>query len=745
MIDGRLNIAFVWHMHQPLYKDPFTGEYTMPWVCLHGTKDYFDMAAILEEFPEVRQTFNYVPCLVEQLEDYSSGRALDRYRTVCEKPAAELTRDDKIFLLRNFFQANWQNMVKPLSRYRELLKKRGISNSLEEVKTVLRYFNEQDYLDLQVLFNLAWIDPQIRRTDELLSSLERKGKGFSEDDKKRLLAKQTEIIGWIVPKHRELAGRGIIEITASPYFHPILPLLCDSYSAKEAMPWATFPSERFTHPEDAAEQLRRGVEKHKKAFGSPPKGLWPSEGSVSMDILPLVADAGIDWFATDEEILSKTIRRPIRRDHSGNCFDSFLYRPYTINAGARELKVIFRDHVLSDLIGFDYAKIQADTAANDFISRLIHIHSMVDNPADHLVSIILDGENAWETYINDGRDFLTSLYSKLSGHPLLKCVTVSEFLSSNPRSERLDWIFPGSWINHNFKIWIGHPEDNAAWDYIIGARKALVEYQESLSLGDTPETEEKRAAIKEAWDILYAAEGSDWFWWYGEDHSTMSDELFDNLFRRYIKKVYSLIEKEPPLGLDIPIITEAKVTKPATLPTAFIQPRIDGEISNYFEWLSAGSITRQFFGSAMHREVQGEGLIEAIAYGFSRDSLFFRFDYNPGIKDAQDAPWRFFITFLQPEEAKIEGEVKGKTAKAKGFVKDEHGKWNSVGEVLDIASERVVELRIPLSLIGAKLESQIRAAINIDAGKLGVERWPIRGYLILDLPAEDFEEVDWIV
>lgn len=744
-MSGRLNIAFVWHMHQPMYKDPFTGEYTMPWVLLHGTKDYLDMAAILEEFPEVHQTFNYVPCLVEQIGDYASGTALDRYRTVTEKPAAELTTEEKTFIIGNFFQANWDHMVRPLPRYMELLVKRGVAGTPDEARTVLRYFTTQDYLDLQVLFNLSWIDPAIRRSDEFLTHLVNKEKGFTEEEKLKLVAKQTEIMGRIVPKHVELQRRGIIEVTASPYYHPILPLLCDSFAAREAMPWATLPAARFTHPEDAAAQLEKAVEAHRKAFGSPPRGLWPSEGSVSMDILPLVGETGIEWFATDEEILSHTLKRPIRRDHSGNCYDTFLYRPYAIDSGKGELTVIFRDHVLSDLIGFDYAKLGAETAASDLVSRLTRIHGNLGSPEDHLVSIVLDGENAWETYHNDGYDFLSALYSKLSGHPLLKCVTVSEFLDSNPSKERLDWIYPGSWINHNFKIWIGHPEDNAAWDYISEARGELARYEESVR--GTPDEEAAAGDIAEAWEVLYAAEGSDWFWWYGDDHSTISDEHFDHLFRLYIKRVYTLIGQDPPLSLDVPIITEAKGIKPTTRPTAFIDPVIDGEVSNYFEWLAAGTITRQFFGSAMHREVQGDGLIEAVAYGFSRDTLFLRFDYNRIIEPpAGGHSWSFTITFLEPNQVKVEGRVAGAAASATAFVRGEGEEgWKEAEAAIEIASEMTVEMGIPLGLIGAGLESRIRAAFNIDGGAYGVERWPMKGYLILDIPAEDFEQQDWIV
>ncbi|MBI5469375.1 MAG: glycoside hydrolase [Deltaproteobacteria bacterium] len=739
-MDKRLNIAFLWHMHQPLYKDPSTGEYTLPWVLLHATKDYYDMAAILDEFPEVHQTFNLVPCLMEQLNEYASGKALDKYRKLSKKPASLLTRDDKEFMIQYFFQANWDWMVKPLPRYWELLKKRGVSSSKDEIQHVLRYFTEEDYLDLQVLFNLVWIDPVIRAKDPFLSALYSKGGRFTETEKLKLLDKQIEIVGTVLPKYREMMDRGIIEVSTTPYYHPIMPLLCDSFSAKEAMPGLTLPRERFMHPEDARTQLEKGIALYEETFGKKPEGIWPSEGSVSMEVLPIAAEAGIRWMASDEEILSNSLKRPIRRDTHGNCYDPFLYKPYAIGADMRKVSIFFRDHVLSDLIGFDYAKMDPEAAANDMVSRLVHIHDMLEEPEKHVVSIILDGENAWEHFRNDGRDFLSALYSKLSGHRKLRCVTMSEHLKETEFREPLNWLYPGSWISHNFKIWIGHVEDNTAWDYIAEARSALVKYEESLK---PAERKEKKDAIAEAWEEVYAAEGSDWFWWYGEEHTSLSDEHFDSLFRKHIKRVYSLIEMEPPDYLEIPISSEVKGYVPPVAPSAFIKPNIDGLVSNYFEWLSAGRLERHYFGSAMHRELQGNGVIEGISYGFSKDTLFFRFDYLEDLAPFE-GEWSFTINFLHPKPVKITAAIKGREAKAALSVKQDN-KWVEAGAVKEIASDAVVELGVGLDTLGALKGNEIRLFINIDGNERGVERWPVKGFLIFQVPTEDFEQQNWIV
>src|SRR3972149_3894652 len=297
-MDGKLNVTSAWHMHQPLY-------------------------------------------------EYASGKARHRYARVSMIPASKLSADEKVFLLQFFFQANWDNMVRPISRYWELLRKRGVSNEKDEIYQVLRYFKEQDYLDLQVLYNLIWIDPSIREKDAFLSGLYAKGGGYTEEDKAVLFTKQTAIAGAIIPKYAELRKKGIIEVSTTPYYHPILPLLCDSDAAKEAMPGATLPRQRFQHPEDALVQIRRGLALFKETFGVRARGMWPSEGSVSMDILPLVSGEGVEWIATDEQILSHSLRRPIRRDHAGNCYDPFLYKPYDIDVNGRKITKLLRDHALS--------------------------------------------------------------------------------------------------------------------------------------------------------------------------------------------------------------------------------------------------------------------------------------------------------------------------------------------------------------------------------------------------------------
>ncbi|TAN62728.1 hypothetical protein EPN18_04150 [bacterium] len=737
----KLNIAFVWHMHQPLYKDPLSGDYAMPWVLLHGTKDYLDMVSILDEFPNIHQTFNIVPCLIEQITDYAEGVAKDRYINLTLKPADELTTDDKVFLLKNFFQANWDNMIKPFPRYWELLHNRGLSSGTDDLIPVARYFSRADWLDLQVLFNLAWIDPHLRAQDAELSALCEKGRDFTEADKAVLIKKQSGILAKILPKYAEMQEKGIIEISTSPYYHPIMPLLLDSFCARTAMPDVTLPKERFSHPEDVTAQITKGVALYKKVFGCTPEGMWPSEGSVSAEILPLARAEGIKWLASDEEILTNSLEMPLRRDAYGNCLDAFIYKPYSINTPSGPVSMVFRDRVLSDLIGFDYAKMHSDSASDDFIGRLTNIYNLFDDPQSHIVTIILDGENAWENYKNDGRDFLHSLYSKLSKNNKFDCVTLKEFFS-RARHDSLSRLYPGSWINHNFRIWIGHHEDNSAWDLIADARSAVVKYSSVANAKDGAATK----TIQAAWDEIYASEGSDWFWWYGDEHSSLSDEQFDILFRSHLKRVYMLISKEPPVALDIPIMTEEKGFSPESKPSAYINPVIDGEITNYFEWLASGRLKHVTFGTAMHKEQQSGGFIEAILYGFSKKELFFRFDCC-GDPVHHDIDWSFTLHTINPVHVKITGVIQGDKATALVQKRNaENDDWVDAPESgVKIAIERVLELAVPLDLLGVKSGEELRFFIDIDAGERCLERWPVKGFIALDTPTENFESENWMV
>src|SRR3990172_2239763 len=400
-----LNVAFIWHMHQPYYKDRLNNAYVMPWVRTHGVKDYYDMPALLERYPGIRQTFNLVPSLLEQIEDYSENPVRDRYLDVSLKPAAELSTFERLFILRRFCDSLWRKRVAVFPRYLELLQKKerlfGISPWV-----AVDQFNETEYRDLQVWFNLSWFDPSILSAEPELQSLVKKDSAFSEEDKSVIAALQIDILRRIIPHYRQLQDDGKIEISTSPYYHPILPLLCDIEAARVSLPDTELPDGGFAYPEDAKMQLWLAMGSYEKHFGRRPRGIWPPEEAVGEAVAPLIAETGIDWVVSDEGVLARSLGVNLEgmdsKERAGR-----LYRPYLIERDDQSFTMIFRDRTLSDLISFSYSSWRAGDAAKDLQERLRAIRDQLGEEAkSHLVTIALDGENCWEYYENDGKDFL---------------------------------------------------------------------------------------------------------------------------------------------------------------------------------------------------------------------------------------------------------------------------------------------------------------------------------------------------
>ncbi len=678
-----MKLAFLWHMHQPFYKDLVSGRYEMPWVRLHGLKDYYDMAAILENYPSVKQTFNVVPSLLEQLEEYGRGEAVDTHLALSKKPADKLTDSEKAVILSEFFKANHDTMIAPYARYEELYRKRfqGISA-----------FAESDWRDLQVWSNLSWVDP-LFRTEPLIKSLFSKGRDFSEQDKISLLGFEAEIIRKIIPIYKKLALKGQIELSVSPYFHPILPLLCDTESARIARPGMQLPANRFRYPEDARLQVRMAIDYFNERFGFYPKGMWPSEGSVSEEIIPILADSGISWIATDEEILAKSIGRGLRQVGDNSLINSGdLYRMYAITVNGKSLNIFFRDHALSDLIGFVYSRMPADDAAADFIARLEAIEANLNKKGkgDAVVSIILDGENAWEYFPNDGHDFLNRLYKRLSEHPTIKTVTFSEAVASEPNPVSLEHLHAGSWINHDFRVWIGHKEDNKAWDLLYDARRILEQ--------STTKDDNYRTAFKE----ILIAEGSDWCWWFGDEHHSPDNDLFDQLYRSHLKNVYTLLNLPVPQALSRPI-RSSFVLAHLTEPIDFINPIIDGRITHYYEWENAGYFDCRKAGSTMHK---ADRKLRQIFYGYGRDgSIHIRIDPAAAV-DIKKLD--FEIDFSVPE---------GLTVSVKS------GKiiTNKPVEKAICIIDKILELTIKYAAINGENSSML---VRVLENGIEVEKWP---------------------
>jgi len=607
-------------------------------------------------------------------------------------------------------------MIEPYPRYNELFRRRGWRADDNYLKRIEPLYSAADIRDIVVWFNLSWISPYFRQHNEKIKHLLKKGKNFSEEDKQLLIDETEKIISQVLPKHKELQDKGQIEIITSPYYHPILPLLTDTNIAKVGMPHVVLPKTRFHQPDDAEHQIKTGLELYEKIFNKKSKGMWPSEGSVSSDIVPMFAKNGISWIATDEEILFQTLG-----ETNGSADNGVLYKPYKIIVGKYSVNAVFRDHKLSDLIGFVYHKMNAEDAANDFIERLIEIKNTSNNNGGtpSIVSIILDGENCWEYYKNSGYDFLNSLYTKLSNEEKngLITTTVSEYLAKFPPKNELKGIFPGSWINGNFGIWIGHTEDNQAWDYLSQTRKFL--------LSRTPKTNPPDN-IKKAWEEIYIAEGSDWNWWYGADHSSMNDAEFDQLFRAHLINVYKLLNEKVPDNLYFSIKRKWEALDNIIKPVDFIKPKIDGKITSYFEWHNAGFYDVSKSGGAMH---QTDTCIKMIYWGFDETELYFRLDsIQPFPKNI-----KFKIVFLKPEQKDITIDPHNNSA-----VFD-------TAELKNIAMGKrgIIEFSLPFSDIGTKPGETIEFVVLTEQKGLELERWPYHASIVLAHPSKSFPEEHW--
>jgi len=734
MTEYPLYISVVWHMHQPYYKDDLTGSYILPWVRMHGIKDYYDMPALLTDFPDIHQTFNLVPSLLRQIQDYVENDASDRFLLLTLKDASDLEYDDKIFLLKNFFMANWDTMVRPYAGYWQLLDRRGYSVSPNDLRNATRYFTRQDYLDLQVWFNLTWFDPLFKQTDPLLKGLLLKGSGFTENEKRLLIQKQREVMALIIPEYKKLSDANRIELTTTPFYHPILPLLYDTDLAKIASPEIRLPKSRFIHPDDAKAQVERALSYHEKLFGSRPQGMWPAEGSVAEDIIPMLAEAGVKWIGTDEGVLARSLGIHIDRDFAGVMKNpAVLYQPYLAGREGKRVSIVFRDHTLSDLVGFVYSKWDYKNAVHDLIDRLHRVRKgLQDGP--HLVSIILDGENAWEYYQNDGRDFFLYLYEKLSCDQGLKCVTVGEYLKEHPAQKSIERLHAGSWINSNYRIWIGHDEDNQAWDLLSQTRDALTAY--AAGNGDS-------AKLARAWEEIYIAEGSDWCWWYGDDHYSENDEEFDLLFRTHLMNVYRIIGQDVPDELQISILREDRQALPTVELTAFISPTIDGQVTNYFEWLAAGFYDVSQGGGAMHR---GASIITHIYYGFDLQNMFVRLDPSGSLKDEKVSELAFFVNFLNPKGLDVEVRIVPQERRVSATLfRGENNERKQVAAVNTVAANDIIEIAIPFDLIGVPPDAEVRIFVTVERSGSEIEKWPFRGFIQFKAPNDDFEAMMWQV
>jgi alpha-amylase/alpha-mannosidase (GH57 family) len=764
----QIRLIFLWHQHQPFYKDLVTGEYRLPWVRMHALKDYYGMVKLLDEFPKVHQNFNLVPSLIVQIEDYLRGTAHDPFFDVAKKPARELTVKDKLFAVEYLFQANPVHMIGRYPRYKELWE-RYRATGFNAARTA-DGFGVQDFADLQVLSQIAWFDEFFVEKPDV-AELVKKGRNFNPDDQKFVIAKEKEIIAAVLPAHAEAAQKGSIEISASPFYHPILPLLCDSNVGAVSNPSIKLPQRRFEHPEDAREQLKLGLDLHERVFGIRPRGVWPSEGSVSEEVLHIASDLGINWMATDEGVLGRSLGAHFSRDGGGKLSGDEpekLYQIYRYEKDSTRMHMVFRDHALSDLIGFVYSGMPAKQAAEDFIHRIKQSAEIVlKRGRDAVVPVILDGENAWEYYPGSGREFLRRLYDAIQRDPVFDAVTVSEAIEKQaaPTAKpvvqsrgvartdgfgKLETLTPGSWINANFNVWIGAPEDNKSWEYLAAAR----EFYKSAA-ARVP-TSNRELAYQE----LLIAEGSDWNWWYGPEHHTANDRDFDELYRKHLSNVYHALGGAIPDYLAQPIA--GVVARPSFVPqTAYVHPDLSVPYARYFDWIGAAIYTADRRSGAMHGK---QFLLDSVHAGIDEGNVYGRMDFT----EMPAGPFEIVVNCEADNAAgeqigsvRLEADIdEGKVGKwklryppqrkeseaAKGAVPPgvEHRDATVAGSeqrrhrgVAMRVRGRTFEFKLPFELVGAKLGSSLRLKFSVWRERLPIDALPIEGWIELNVVGEE--------
>jgi alpha-amylase/alpha-mannosidase (GH57 family) len=539
-VNGKLPVAIIWHMHQPYYKHPQTSEFVLPWVRLHASKDYLHMAKLLQEFPGVKVNFTMVPSLRDQLEDYAQGADDEDTRLTMRTVEAELDPEEKEHMIRRFFSIHHGNVISQYDEYRRLLEMKMISGDRPEL------FADDYFVDLALWFNLAWMDPDDIASDERLSALRERGRNFTREEVRYVMGRQRMMASGAPHLYHRLERQGQAEILTVPYYHPILPLLIDSRTALRSDPHAELPEKPFAYPEDAAYQLEEAVAFHERAFGVKPRGVWPSEGSVSPEAADLIVKAGLKWFASDEGVLARSVGMELHRDeHESLLEPQLLYRPYRLPNGAF---AIFRDRVVSDRIGFAYGGMDPGDAVGDLIGKLARARERLpETGGPWLASIILDGENAWEGYRNNGNDFLRRLYGQLEADGRFETVRVSEYLEAHPPAVQLPQLHSGSWIDSNYRVWIGEAGHKIAWEMLEQTR-SFAERQWGPLRG-------MPTNVRQA---LMVAEGSDWFWWYSSRNSSPEDHVFDSLFRANLEVVWWFAGAEPPDRLRSPLLDPSR-------------------------------------------------------------------------------------------------------------------------------------------------------------------------------------------
>ena len=684
-----VNLCFLFHMHQPWYRDMRTGRFVMPWVRLHACKGYTDMAMLADRHPDIRFTVNMVPSLVEQLQLYASGAVTDSWKVLSLKDPDTMNDRERAFLLEHFFSVNRDMHMPAGGRYRELLVRR---ERMSVDSRGSEGFSTDDFRDLQVLFNLAWMGWYAFEHYPELREMKDRDRGFNANDAVRVVAIQDELVGQVLERYRERAVQGVIELTTSPRYHPILPLLVSTDTARRCQPDSPLPP-TVSMPAHAFRQLSQGAEQFAAWSGQPVSGLWPSEGSVSPEVLELAARAGFNWFATDEDVLDMT-------DTGGLGRDAARLRPWRFDTAAGSVTGVFRNKELSDMIGFRLYRESADTAVPLFIQSVHAAARKVPDDREALVAVVLDGENPWEQYPESGLAFLDELMGQLAADPAIRVITISDALERVDAVPAQGPIHSGSWINGDFRIWIGHQETNRAWQMLGRSGQAIREAESD------PDVDRDRLA--QAVQSQMIAEGSDWFWWYGDDFDSDYLSRFDDLFRTHLKNVYHALGRDVPGELDEPLRSAGGATT-WTAPQAPISPRLTGKSGHAMAWRGAGCFRPHGRGTTMF---EGEMPVREVLFGMDSVNLYIRISWV-----ADQIPARVMMNGTNGHELTVEVDAPAVAAAAAGF--DDRGIQVCWGDVLELA--------IPRRLIAG--DASLKLVLELSMKDGGRIRFPRSGSL----------------
>ncbi|MBN1283263.1 MAG: hypothetical protein JXA24_05780 [Proteobacteria bacterium] len=712
-------VAFVWHMHQPYYRDTKTGECAMPWVRLHGTHSYYDMLRLYRQHPRVKGTINFVPSLIRQLFAYVEEDAGDAFLDHTLVPADSLNARQKIFLLRHFFSANAERKIDPCGTYKKLKDRLGHDQSNIDYDQAVRFFSAQDYRDLQVYFNLVWFGFAAREEIPELERMLLEARHFSEEDKAFVLEAQRRILKNLMEEIRIAAGSENVELTTTPFYHPILPLCIDTDFAKRCMPKAGLPH-RFAAPALAREQLSRALDSMERWFGARPCGIWPAEGSVCPEMIPMLADAGVKWIATDDMVLAHSFpeAKPVDK-----------HRPYLASHGGKEVGIVFRDHGLSDLIGFVYGRKPAADAVDDFVSHLSAIDAAKPKDAGKkLVTVILDGENPWEHYPDSGREFLRTLFERIESDGI-RTTRLCDYIRSNPPAQRIEKLHTGSWIDANFYIWIGKPQKNQAWDYL---RRSMEE------LGGRLDTASADDGAQRALDSFLAAMGSDWFWWFDEDFESPFKGDFDRIFRSHLKNAFEFLGMKVPLFLFEPIYRYDEHREALIEPPGFISPDINGFDTSFFEWANAARMTVHGRTSGAMAQSSTDPF-EAISLGFNAEAFFLRIEPIDRERDFSLTADDALLIGLHGERGHRWFRLQNEGAALDLRPVNEEGD-SIAGFVPRFAAGELLEMAFPFEDLGLKAGD--RATITLALYRKGVE---VRRYshMRFVVPDETYDRRMW--